>query len=47
MTTETIDVTGRTKKPFLLKLNMERTGTFSVRATIDGVQSNTLEFVVQ
>ena len=34
-------------QPFLLKLNMERPGTFSVRATIDGVQSNTLEFVVQ
>jgi len=34
-------------QPFLLKMNMDGRGAFSVRATIDGVQSNTLEFVVQ
>ncbi len=34
-------------QPFLLKLNIESRGTFSVRATIDGVDSNVLEFVVQ
>ena len=33
--------------PFLLKLTIERPGTFSVQGTIDGVQSNVLEFVVQ
>ena len=34
-------------QPFLLKLTIERPGTFSVQGTIDGVASNTLEFVVQ
>ena len=34
-------------QPFLLKLTIERPGTFSVRGTIDGIDSNTLEFVVQ
>ena len=33
--------------PFLLKMTVERPGTFSVQGTIDGVQSNVLEFVVQ
>ena len=34
-------------QPFLMKLTIERPGTFSVHGTIDGVQSNVLEFVVQ
>jgi hypothetical protein len=34
-------------QPFLLKMTIENRGTFSVRATIDGVDSNLLEFVVQ
>jgi hypothetical protein len=34
-------------QPFLLKLNIEARGTFSVRGTIDGIDSNVLEFVVQ
>jgi len=34
-------------QPFLLKLNIERPGTFSVRGSIDGVDSNVLEFVVR
>jgi hypothetical protein len=34
-------------QPFLLKLNIEARGTFSVRGTIDGVESNVLQFVVQ
>lgn len=34
-------------QPFLLKLTIERPGTFSVQGTIDGVPSNVLEFVVQ
>jgi hypothetical protein len=34
-------------QPFLLKLTIERRGTFSVRGSIDGIQSNVLEFVVQ
>lgn len=34
-------------QPFLLKLTIERPGTFSVQGTIDGVASNVLEFVVQ
>jgi hypothetical protein len=34
-------------QPFLLKLNIERRGTFSVRGTIDGIDSNVLEFVVE
>ena len=34
-------------QPFLLKLNIESRGTFSVRATIDGIDSNVLQFVVQ
>ena len=34
-------------QPFLLKLTIERPGAFSVRGTIDGIESNTLEFVVQ
>ena len=34
-------------QPFLLKLNIERRGAFSVRGTIDGIDSNVLEFVVE
>jgi hypothetical protein len=34
-------------QPFLLKMSIESRGTFSVRGTIDGVDSNVLEFVVQ
>lgn len=34
-------------QPFLMKLTIESRGTFSVRATIDGIDSNVLEFVVQ
>jgi hypothetical protein len=34
-------------QPFLLKMTMERRGTFSVRGTIDGIDSNVLEFVVE
>ena len=34
-------------QPFLLKMTIERRGTFSVRGTIDGIDSNVLEFVVQ
>ena len=34
-------------QPFLLKLNIESRGTFSVRGTIDGIDSNVLQFVVQ
>ena len=34
-------------QPFLLKLTIERPGTFSVQGRIDGVDSNVLEFVVQ
>ena len=34
-------------QPFLLKLNIESRGAFSVRGSIDGVDSNVLEFVVQ
>jgi hypothetical protein len=34
-------------QPFLLKLTIERPGTFSVRGSIDGIDSNLLEFVVQ
>ena len=34
-------------QPFLLKLTIENPGTFVVRGTIDGVDSNVLEFVVQ
>jgi hypothetical protein len=33
--------------PFLLKMTVERPGTFTVQGTIDGVPSNVLEFVVQ
>ena len=33
-------------QPFLLKMNMEHRGTFSVRGSIDGIDSNVLEFVV-
>lgn len=34
-------------QPFLLKLTIENRGTFSVRASIDGIDSNVLQFVVQ
>lgn len=34
-------------QPFLLKLTMENRGAFSVRASIDGIDSNVLDFVVQ
>lgn len=34
-------------QPFLLKLTMEGTGTFSVRSRIDGVDSNVLEMRVR
>jgi hypothetical protein len=34
-------------QPFLLKLTMEGTGSFSVRARIDGVDSNVLEMRVR
>ena len=34
-------------QPFLLKMNIDGRGTFSVRGTIDGIDSNVLEFVVQ
>ena len=34
-------------QPFLLKLTIENPGSFSVRGTIDGVDSNVLQFVVQ
>jgi hypothetical protein len=34
-------------QPFLLKMTMENRGTFSVRGSIDGIESNVLEFVVQ
>jgi hypothetical protein len=34
-------------QPFLLKLNIESRGTFSVRGSIDGIDSNVLQFVVQ
>jgi hypothetical protein len=34
-------------QPFLLKMNVDGRGTFSVRGTIDGIDSNVLEFVVQ
>lgn len=34
-------------QPFLLKLNIENRGTFSVRGSIDGIDSNVLHFVVQ
>jgi hypothetical protein len=34
-------------QPFLLKLTMEGTGSFSVRAHIDGVDSNVLEMRVR
>ena len=34
-------------QPFLLKLNIDALGTFSVRASIDGTDSNVLQFVVR
>ena len=34
-------------QPFLLKLNIETRGAFSVRGSIDGIDSNVLQFVVQ
>jgi hypothetical protein len=34
-------------QPFLLKMTMEHRGTFNVRGSIDGIDSNVLEFVVQ
>jgi hypothetical protein len=34
-------------QPFLLKMTIESRGTFSVRGTVDGIDSNVLEFVVQ
>ena len=34
-------------QPFLLKMTMEGRGTFSVRGSIDGIESNVLQFVVQ
>jgi hypothetical protein len=34
-------------QPFLLKMTIEDQGTFSVRGTVDGIDSNVLEFVVQ
>ena len=34
-------------QPFLLKMTMEHRGTFSVRGSIDGIESNVLEFVVE
>lgn len=34
-------------QPFLLKLNIETRGTFNVRGSIDGIESNVLQFVVQ
>lgn len=34
-------------QPFLLKLNIEGRGTFTVRGSIDGIDSNVLAFVVQ
>jgi hypothetical protein len=34
-------------QPFLLKLTMQATGNFSVRSSIDGVDSNTLEMRVR
>ncbi len=34
-------------QPFLLKLTIQNRGTFSVRASIDGIDSNVLQFVVQ
>ena len=34
-------------QPFLLKLTMENRGTFSVSGTIDGIDSNVLQVVVQ
>jgi hypothetical protein len=34
-------------QPFLLKLTIESRGAFSVRASIDGMDSNVLQFVVQ
>jgi hypothetical protein len=34
-------------QPFLLKLTMEGTGSFPVRARIDGVDSNVLEMRVR
>ena len=34
-------------QPFLLKMTIESRGAFSVRGTVDGIDSNVLEFVVQ
>ena len=34
-------------QPFLLKLNIDALGTFNVRGSIDGVDSNVLQFVVR
>jgi hypothetical protein len=34
-------------QPFLLKMTIEGRGTFSVRGSVDGIDSNVLEFVVQ
>ena len=34
-------------QPFLLKLNIDNLGTFSVRGSIDGIDSNVLQFVVR
>ena len=34
-------------QPFLLKLNIENPGTFTVRGSIDGIDSNLLQFVVR
>jgi hypothetical protein len=34
-------------QPFLLKMTIENRGTFSVRGSIDGIESNVLQFVVQ
>jgi hypothetical protein len=33
-------------QPFLLKMTMEGRGTFGVRGSIDGIESNVLQFVV-
>lgn len=34
-------------QPFLLKMTIEGRGTFSVRGSIDGIDSNVLQFIVQ
>ena len=34
-------------QPFLLKMTIESRGAFSVRGSVDGIESNVLEFVVQ